>query len=216
MKRKGSGSVLYRKRKKQFILVLTAGLLLLLLCGCGAEKRTDAPDYTRLEELEDKRIGVTTGSVQAIQAEERFPNATFYYFSTGVDCLEALRSHKIDAYADAEALVKYMMAENPDLACIEERLASGMQVGAAFPKTELVQQILIPELTDVHLRFKAEYSEAEESAEITVAYGGNAVDPEATDNRLSLTLVKSAVSDLRCESVQGDPLSNRISMRIRS
>ncbi|MBR4472216.1 MAG: ABC transporter permease subunit [Oscillospiraceae bacterium] len=136
MKQKGSGSVLYRKRKKQFILVLTAGLLLLLLCGCGAEKKTDAPGYTRLEELEDKRIGVTTGSVQAIQTEERFPNATFYYFSTSVDCLEALKSHKIDAYADAEALVKYMMAENPDLTCIEERLASGMQAGAAFPKTE--------------------------------------------------------------------------------
>ena len=81
---------------------------------------------------------------------------------------------------------------------------------------ELVQQILIPELTDVRIRFMAEYSEADESTEISVAYSGEAVDLEATENRLSLTLIKSIVSDLRCESVQGDALGNRISMRIRS
>ena len=79
-----------------------------------------------------------------------------------------------------------------------------------------MQQILMPVLTDVHLRFKAEYSEADESTEITVSYSGEAVDPEATENRLSLTLVKSFVSDLCCESTQGDTLNNRISMRIRS
>ena len=81
---------------------------------------------------------------------------------------------------------------------------------------ELVQQILIPELTDVRIRFMAEYSEADESTEISVAYSGEAVDLEATENRLSLTLIKSIVSDLRCESVQGDAFGNRISLRIRS
>ncbi len=81
---------------------------------------------------------------------------------------------------------------------------------------ELVQQILMPELTDVRLRFKAEYSEADESTGINVAYSGEAVDLEATENRLSLTLVKSIVSDLRCERVKGDTLNNRISMRIRA
>ena len=118
------------------ILVLTAGLLLLMLCGCGTGKKTENQSYTSLEDLEDKRIGVTTGSVQAIQAEERFPDAEICYYTTGVDCLGAMRAGKIDAFADAEALLKFMMAENPDLTVIEEKLADGMQIAAAFPKTE--------------------------------------------------------------------------------
>ena len=103
--------------------MLTAGLLLLLLCGCGAEKKTDAQVYTSLDELEYGRIGVTTGSIQAMQAEARFPNAEFYYFSTAVDCIGALRAGKIDAFAAAEALLKYMMTENPDLTCLDEYLS---------------------------------------------------------------------------------------------
>ncbi len=58
---------MFGRRKKRFVFALTAGLLLLLLCGCGAEKKTDAPSFTGLKELEDRRIGVTTGSVQATQ-----------------------------------------------------------------------------------------------------------------------------------------------------
>ena len=87
-------------------------------------------------DLEHARIGVTTGSVQAQQAQARFPDAEFYYFSSSVDSLEALRSGKIDAYADAEALVRYMMAENRDITMLDEWLAEGMQVGAVFPKTD--------------------------------------------------------------------------------
>ena len=96
---------------------------------------TASSGYTRLDELEKKRIGVTTGSVQALQAAERFPDAEFYYFNNAVDMLGALRADKIDAFADAEALVRYMATENPDLVCLEERLSEGMKVGAVFPRT---------------------------------------------------------------------------------
>ncbi len=116
---------------------LAVGLMLiLLLCGCDAEEKTEDPIYTRLEELEDARIGVTTGSVQAMQAEARFPDAKLYYFSSTVDCIEALRAGKIDAVADPEPLLRYMMAENPDLVIIDEPLAEKMQVASAFPKTD--------------------------------------------------------------------------------
>ena len=121
---------------KRIAFILAAGLLLLLLCGCSAEKKTGPQSYTSLEELEDKRIGVTTGSVQAMQAEARFPNAEFYFFSTSVDLLSALKTNKIDAYADSDALVKFMMPDNPELTFLEEPLSGKMQVGAAFPKTE--------------------------------------------------------------------------------
>ena len=100
----------------------------------------NAPEARRpisgFSDLEHARIGVTTGSVQAQQAQARFPDAEFYYFSSSVDSLEALRSGKIDAYADAEALVRYMMTENRDITVLDEWLAEGMQVGAVFPKTD--------------------------------------------------------------------------------
>ena len=97
--------------------------------------------YERLTDLEDKRIGVTTGSVQAILAQERFPDARLYYFSSTADMLNALRAHKIDAFADADLLVRYMMADNPDLTYLDEPLGNRMQVGAIFPKTDSGQAL---------------------------------------------------------------------------
>ncbi len=121
---------------RPFAALATELMLILLLCGCSVEKKTEDPVHNRLEELEHARIGVTTGSVQAMQAEARFPDAKLYYFSSTVDCIEALRAGKVDAIADSEPLLQYMMAENPDLALIDELLAEKMQVASAFPKTD--------------------------------------------------------------------------------
>ena len=115
----------------------TGGAVLAVMRS-GDDGAQGAPSggYASFSELEDKRIGVTTGSVQALLVEERFPDAKIFFFSTSVDMLGALRAHKIDAYADAEALIQYMVADNPDLAFMDERLGDTMQVGAVFPKTD--------------------------------------------------------------------------------
>ena len=120
----------------QYLLIILLIVTALFLSACGVKKeRTAAAAYTSFSELEDKRIGMGTGSVQALQAEERFPNAEHYYFSSSTDMLNALRTGKIDAYADAEALALYMMRENPDLAILPEKLADGMKAGAIFPNS---------------------------------------------------------------------------------
>ena len=75
------------KKKTRMILpaLLMAVLMLCMLSGCGKEyeegesatvsdQSGTRPQITSFSDLEDKRIGVTTGSVQALQAEERFPN----------------------------------------------------------------------------------------------------------------------------------------------
>lgn len=108
-------------------------LAMCLMTGCGARAERTIVSFS---DLEEKRIGVTTGSVQALQTEERFPNAEIHYFGADADMLEAMRKGKIDAYASAEALVKYMMAENPDLTCLDEYLSTGIKAGAVFPKTD--------------------------------------------------------------------------------
>ena len=121
---------------------IACGMIVLLVIliftgGCGTKKETESQhQYTTLSELEDKRIGVATGSVQAIQTRERFPDADLFYYDTSTDMLTALRTGKIDAFAEADALVRYMMGENPDLICLEEYLKGGMQACAIFPKSE--------------------------------------------------------------------------------
>ena len=119
------------------------GLIFLLVIlvftgGCGAKKEHAAQysQYTALSELEDKRIGVTTGSVQAIQVRERFPDADIFYYDSSTDMLAALRTGKIDAYADGEILVRYIMPENPDLTYLKEYISGTMQICAIFPKSE--------------------------------------------------------------------------------
>ena len=101
-----------------------------------AVKGNAGADGQRLSDLADKRIGVTTGSVQAQMVEERFPEAKLYYYSTTVDMLNAMRAGKIDAFAESGVLVKYMMADNPDLTCLDEPLGDTMKAGAIFPKTD--------------------------------------------------------------------------------
>jgi len=80
---------------------------------------------------------------------------------------------------------------------------------------ELVQQILIPKPGEAQIRFRSEYAEADESAEIIVEYSGEVFDPETDENQLPLTLIRNAASDLQSETLQDGTRTNRIRMRIR-
>ena len=127
---------------------MIALLMLFAICGCGADTGGDGEIedgdegvYTSLSEIEDKRIGVTTGSIQALQAEERFPNATLHYFTSSADTLNALINGKIDALCGSSILVQYMMGENPELTYIDEPIADGMNVSGIFPKTNEGEQL---------------------------------------------------------------------------
>lgn len=126
------------KGPNKLTLTLTSLCVLLalcVLCGCedstkGKAEHDDSGEgaYTSLSQIEDKRTGVTTGSIQAIQAEERLPHATFFYFSNTADMLNALRSNKVDAFADSDLLLGFVMGESPDITFIDEPLAEGMDV----------------------------------------------------------------------------------------
>ena len=87
-------------------------------------------------ELENARIGVTTGSIQAAMVEERFPDAEIFYFNNQADMLNAMRADKIDAFAVDDPVVRYMMKENPDLIILDEHLGQTTKIGAIFPKTD--------------------------------------------------------------------------------
>ncbi len=128
------------------LLLPVMTLVLMMLCvfaGCRANEDTDSAadtkageEITSFSQLEDKRIGVMTGAIQEQQVKERFPDAEIFYFNSDTDSLNALRAGKIDAFATAEPLLRYMMTENPDVTYLEEFLSGGMEVGAVFPKND--------------------------------------------------------------------------------
>ena len=115
---------------QKYLIIIT--VMMVFLCGCSAAKEDEV--FTELSQLAEKRIGVTSGSIQAIQVEEMFPDAEILHYSNTVDMLEALKAGKIDAFAEAEVLLKFMLSEYPEVTYLDEKLGSGMQVGAIFPK----------------------------------------------------------------------------------
>lgn len=73
---------------------------------------------------------------------------------------------------------------------------------------ELVQQILVQEIPEPHIRFTAEYSETEHKIDITVRYNGRPFDPADSDNSLSYLLVKNATSDQKYGVIDEDGFTN--------
>lgn len=89
---------------------------------------------------------------------------------------------------------------------------TGFRIQLVFE--ELVQQLLLPVLSDPAMRFSAEFSAKDESVRIAVDYGGEPYDLEETDNVLSLRLVKGVASEIHSEATDHETLRNRISIRL--
>jgi len=81
---------------------------------------------------------------------------------------------------------------------------------------ELVQQILIPALEQPGIQAVVEYSEAGESAVLTVRYNGPAFDVTSEGDELSLRVLRSAVSDIAYTWDENGEYPNQITMHIRT
>ena len=79
---------------------------------------------------------------------------------------------------------------------------------------EMIQQILLPETDTPDIFCSIEYSENKESVVFTVLCGGEEPDLSSEDNRLSMSVLKSAAADLKCERLTEGERCNRISMAI--
>ena len=81
---------------------------------------------------------------------------------------------------------------------------------------ELVQQMLIPTLAQPDIQAVIEYSEAEESAVLTVRYNGPAFDVTKQGNELSLKVLQSAVTDIFYTWNENAERPNQAVLRIRT
>ena len=79
---------------------------------------------------------------------------------------------------------------------------------------ELIQQILLPVLTEPKINAVIEYSEEKEEIFFDVRYSGALVSPEDSENKLSYSILKNAVSEIIYEADK-ENYSNRVKIFIR-
>ena len=108
------------------------------------------------------------------------------------------------------------MAGEIDRYCSKNQIpyTTAHRVRLAFE--ELVQQMLIPALKHPDIQTVIEYSEAEESAVLTVRYNGPAFDVTADGDALSLKVLRSAVSDMAYAWDENAERPNQAVLRIRT
>ena len=77
-------------------------------------------EYTSFEELEGRPIGVLTGSVQPQMVLEAIPTADLRYYNSGPDLYQALRAHKVEAFAEDEVIIRLLTAGDRGVSCMPE------------------------------------------------------------------------------------------------
>lgn len=102
-----------------FLIVL---ILLMTFIGCGSDKNEDlnSDTETKLSDLSGKKIGVMTGSIQAVMMPEIVPDAEYIEFNSISDLIVALNAKKIDAFGCDESLYTSMLWEGQEVGRIDE------------------------------------------------------------------------------------------------
>ena len=98
--------------------------ILLAFAGCGAENNGDigSGGETKLSDLSGKKIGVVTGSIQAIKLPGLIPDATYLEFNTYADLIVAFNAKKVDAFSTDESIYKAMLWEGQSVDRIDEAI----------------------------------------------------------------------------------------------
>lgn len=139
------------QRKWSFI---TAILLVVLLAGCS---KTEAPEITSIEQLNDRAysVGVGEGAAGMFAVEDYLPNAEMLLYSSDVTGYAAVQQGELDAYAYDRIMMEFAIAGGLDgVRLLEGRLGDAMDIAVGIsPKTE------IPNLTQKVNQFLLELQE---------------------------------------------------------
>ena len=97
-----------------------------------------------------------------------------------------------------------------DQYCLRANIPPRIKYRLRLVFEELVQQILLPVLNRTAIHVSMEYSEEQETATVSVAYGGERFDPAAAENDLAYTMLKRSVSELTYTCHEDAELSNKV------
>ena len=118
---------------KRFIHIILTAALSLLLCSCGKSEAAEPPisGESKIQDLADARIGVVTGSLQAVLLPDMLPNAEYTEYNSNSDVAMALESGKIDAFSVGASVYCTMLWEGQNVRRIDEPVDTG-PVGLMF------------------------------------------------------------------------------------
>lgn len=116
-----------------------------------------------------------------------------------------IESHTYDYLGDGAEIDRY---------CSKNQIPPKTAVRIRLAIEELVNQILLPTLSDPKINVLVEYNEKEDKTAVDVKYNGPAFDPQDTDNELSLSIFNSDVSEFEYNKISEDEYSNHASFSI--
>ena len=101
-----------------------------------------------------------------------------------------------------------------DKYCIQNDIPPRTRYLIRLTFEELIQQILLPTLTEPRIKFTAGYSEQNKTADITVLYNGDVFDPANSENTLSYTLLKNTTSEQKHTTDAKEPYTNKFTCTV--
>ena len=117
------------QRKWSFI---TAILLVVLLAGCS---KTEAPEITSIEQLNDRAysVGVGEGAAGMFAVEDYLPDAEMLLYSSDVTGYAAVQQGELDAYAYDRIMMEFAIAGGLDgVRLLEGRLGDAMDIAGGY------------------------------------------------------------------------------------
>ena len=123
------------KFRKWLCLFLSLITILFAFVGCSSADNDGmgSGGETKLSDLSGKKVGVMTGSIQAVMMPDLVTDATYMEFNSVSDLIVALNSGKIDAFGCDESLYTSMLWEGQAVDRIDEPLAES-NYGMILPK----------------------------------------------------------------------------------
>ena len=94
----------------------------------------------KLSDFEGKKIGVVTGTNNAVIVKEKIPSANLIYYESPADIPMALKQRKIDALSCGAATSVFLMRENDGLARVSEPVRKNYHY-AAFVSSDKGQNL---------------------------------------------------------------------------
>ena len=120
------------KMKKILSIFLLTVMILAALTGCSDDK---TQSFQSMEDFDQAKIGVLTGSSHDKTAQEIFPNAERVYFNNMSDMILAVEQGKIDCFLEDAQFLAPLIWEGINLKQIDESVGQ-MSNGFVFPKGE--------------------------------------------------------------------------------
>lgn len=123
------------KTKRILLFLLLLMIIAGTMTGCNVKK---TKSFQCVEDFEQARIGILTGSSHDNTAKELFPNASRVYFNNMSDMILAVEQGKIDGYLEDAPFVAPLNWEGIALKCVDGSVGQ-VSNGFVFPQGESTQ-----------------------------------------------------------------------------